>query len=96
MTAYSEKLFSETDVAFVIHERPCEGTGKQEWCFLEETSPSSYLCNTERLVIYRWNRHYPSDVCFDFDPTRDGFSLTERVEFGGSSHEKITKEIYEK
>jgi hypothetical protein len=32
----------------------------------------------------------------DIDWKREGFALTEQVEFSGFSHEKITKETYQK
>ena len=46
------------------------------------------------LVIYRWNELYPSDVKFDLDVVAAGFKLVESYDFKGSSHDRITKEIY--
>ena len=46
----------------------------------------------EGLILYRWNRAYPSDVRWELDLSQ--FALTERAEFSGTSHETITRERY--
>ena len=48
----------------------------------------------DTLIIYRWNRLYHSDVKFDVDVKKSGYKLKSSTEFAGSSHDKITKEIY--
>jgi hypothetical protein len=47
-------------------------------------------------VVYRWNRRYPGDVFFDLDVSAAPWRCVETEEFVGSSHEKITKEVYVK
>ncbi len=42
----------------------------------------------------KWNRTYPSDLYFDINVQNEQWELIESEEFQGSSHEKITKEIY--
>ena len=64
--------------------------------FLEEVPSEEVLAQTQKLVIYRWNRHYPADVRWEADPAEWGFALAETTEFPGSSHETITKEVYRK
>ena len=44
---------------------------------------------------YRWNRHYPSDLRIEGD-LLDGWAAVERMDFEGNSHEKITREIFER
>ncbi len=46
----------------------------------------------DRLIVYRWNRHYPSDV--RFPPELADFTLQSSTEFRGSSHDLITREEY--
>jgi len=46
----------------------------------------------DRLILYRWNRHYPADLYFDLP--LDTFTLIDSTEFAGNSHEKITREVY--
>lgn len=68
------------------------GGEKAPWLFLELAPPSSLGLKPEGLVLYRWNRLYPADTYFDLP--LDGCRLLEKREFSGSSHEKITKEVY--
>lgn len=62
------------------------------YCFIENVDIVPYLSKIETLVIYRWNRTYPYD--FKLNTDLAGFSLSETKEFKGSSHEKITRQIY--
>jgi hypothetical protein len=65
-------------------------------CFVEMTQLKEHIVDISRLIIYHWNRHYPSDKKLDIEPHMFGFKMTAKYEFVGSSHEKITKGIYEK
>lgn len=83
---YSSKIFPETSVE--ICEKPEDI--KNGYFFAENVLP-----NEERIceiIVYKWNRVYPADVHFNID--LDNWNLTETVDFEGSSHEKITREIY--
>ena len=75
-------------------EEPWTQAGPEDLCFLELTGPSPALERAERLILYRWNRHYPSDRKIALPP--EGWTLTGRTEFPGSSHDVITKEIYQR
>ena len=87
---FSEKLIQEAEIPYILPPETAED-------FFAEDVPSEELLNrTERLVIYRWNRHYPADVRWNPDLSALGFSLRETTEFPGTSHEKITREVYEK
>jgi hypothetical protein len=46
----------------------------------------------EQIILYHWNRRYPSDAAFPIE-LKD-WQLTSRVDFAGNSHENITKETY--
>ena len=63
-------------------------------CFIENYHLSPYIDMIGTLIIYRWNELYPSDVRFDLDVEAAGFKLVESYDFEGSSHAKITKEVY--
>lgn len=86
---YSEILFEEYNVT--VDENMLHTADVNDFCFVEKESilPCSSKINT--LIIYKWNRKYPSDFTFEMP---SGFTLKETAEFKGSSHEKITKEIY--
>ena len=85
--SFSEKFITDAGIPCALGE-PVPGVH----FFLENRSASDLLPMAERIVVYRWNRVYPSD--FRFDGDLSGFTLESTVEFPGSSHEKITKEVY--
>ena len=45
------------------------------------------------MSLYKWNRDYPADFYFDIDYAND-YKLETTLDFVGTSHEKITKEVY--
>lgn len=98
ISPFSEKMFegmSETvhieaniDDAFL--NKACAG----EYCFVENEKLLPHLDKIEQLIVYKWNRKYPSD--FKLDLNLNEWKLIESVDFVGHSHKKITREIYVK
>ena len=88
------KLLFEGKSGVNITESPIEDAPSGAVCFIENIRLSPYIDLIDTLIIYRWNRLYPSDFKFDIDIKKMGFTLDTAEEFTGSSHEKITKEIY--
>jgi len=87
---FSEKLIREAEIPYVLPPEEAED-------FFAEGIPTEEIMEkTTRIVIYRWNRHYPADLRWEPDLDGLGFQLTETVEFPGTSHEKITREVYER
>ena len=86
---YSEILFQEYDVA--TDENMLDVAGKNDFCFVEKENILPFSSKINKLIIYKWNRKYPSDFTFLMP---EGFTLAETYDFKGSSHEKITKEVY--
>ena len=85
---FSEKLIREAEIPYVLPPETAED-------FFAENVPSEEVLETVRkLVIYRWNRHYPSDIRWEPDLKAMGFAPPETAEFPGTSHEKITREVY--
>lgn len=66
--------------------------GPGDVAFAEDGPLSPWAERAETLVIYRWNRHYPSDVTFDID--LGVWQLAGREDFAGTSHKVITEEVY--
>lgn len=91
------KLFTHPKSAplFSTEVNSCENflsaAGDDDYCFTESELPK--IEDINKLIIYRWNRSYPFDVEFNTD--LDKFKLIKTDEFAGSSHEKITEEVYE-
>ena len=77
-----------------VDAHPASAATPGDYCFVENTPLPQNLDEVEELILYRWNRLYPSDVYFTLDTS--AFTLQETTEFVGSSHEKITKEILKK
>lgn len=91
---YSVPLFGEDASTLCAVPNPLENAKAGDYCFVEDTPLPQNLNGVDELIIYRWNRLYPSDVRFDCDTS--AFSLAESCEFAGSSHDKIKKEIWKK
>lgn len=71
-----------------------ENASADDFCFVEGADVSPYLDRIGRVIVFRWNRAYPSDVRFPVDLTAPPWKLVRTDEFPGFSHEKITEEIY--
>lgn len=71
-----------------------ESAGSGEYCFVENVPAASYEEKMEKIILFRWNRKYPSDFQFDIELGTCGWKLAETKEFPGFSHEKITEEVY--
>lgn len=72
-----------------------EKAANGEYCFVENACLTSYENEIEKIILFKWNRRYPADKFFDIDLSK-GWKLISVNEFAGSSHEKITMEVYEK
>ena len=93
MNRYSCKQFAPAPENIRTAEDFAEQAGPGEFCFFEDVFPGPWLDQAERIVVYHWNRTYPSDPPrFPLPPA--GRSAARREEFTGSSHERITKEIW--
>jgi len=93
MNHYSWKQFSDIDGSQINADesfltKAIEG----EYCFIENNSISQYKKNIEKIILFKWNRSYPSDFSFDF--SLEKWSLINTCDFVGSSYEKITMEEY--
>lgn len=97
MAPYSEPLFEDSNIdAFFLSEYILEEADPEDYCFIENKPLLPYLDRINELIIYRWNRKYPADMYLDVNPLKHSFHLVSTSEFTGSSHEKITKEVYKK
>lgn len=92
MCEYSRSLFENYQEKISVDENFPESAGKHDICFIENADLSSYAERIDKLIIYRWNRHYPSDLKLTLDLSE--YKLQNRTEFKGSSHDKITREEY--
>ena len=96
MCTYSATLFEDVTSTSRVMDDFLDHAKRGDWCFVEDRSLTPYAAEIDTVVVYRWNRHYPSDFIFDLDLETCGFCLKDRAEFSGYSHEMITKEIFKK
>lgn len=91
MNAYSGKMF--TDAEICIHEQFLEKAEPGDYCFLENAPLPETNEALESVILYHWNRTYPSTVRFP-RALLHGMHLAKTEEFSGRSHETITMEWY--
>ena len=89
---YTSKLFENNPKNLIVCENPLKTAGDEDFCFIENLD----ICDADinKVIIYRWNRHYPSDKKLS-DNLLKNKKIVSSTEFAGNSHEKITQEVYE-
>ncbi len=92
---YSARLFEGTGADACVCDS-FESAGERDLVFIECEEPTKYMKAAERVIVYRWNRLYPSDTVLADTPDKLGFALCGTCDFEGSSHERITEEIWKK
>lgn len=98
MNNYSFKQFAsvEEQSRIKVDEDFMAKAENGEFCFIEDTPVLPYEEKIEKIILFKWNRTYPGDFYFDIDLSSKDWNMIETEEFAGSSHKKITKEVYEK
>lgn len=97
MNPYTKKQFTEIGDTAQIHVEDgfLEKVPLGDYCFVENEPVSSYEDQIEKIVLFKWNRKYPSDFYLDIH-LQDNWEIVSTVEFAGYSHDKITMEVYER
>ena len=94
MDTYSAGLFADVENLICVSDSCLEQAGEEDWCFAEMQDLVPFASKVNTLVIYRWNRRYPSDRKLPVALLLECPRLVSRRDFAGSSHEKITEEVY--
>lgn len=94
MNHYSAAQFGESGANIVVDDAFLDRAESDDYCFVENTDIAPYADRVKCVILYRWNRAYPSDTKFPEELFCDKWKCTEILEFVGSSHEKITREVY--
>jgi hypothetical protein len=91
MSPSSAKLF-DADAPIRVSDTFLEQAGAGEYCFAETEDLTPWVSKVEQLILYRWNRSYPSDrkLALPLEQWR----LCQSTDFPGHSHERLTEEIY--
>lgn len=65
-----------------------------DFAFFEGDSLAAVDNRLERVIVFRWNRTYPSDQYLDIDFDNGSWKCEHIGDFRGSSHEQISEEVY--
>ena len=91
ISPFSEKLFADYSENVIVDEDFLNKASENDICFVENNALKD-VSGIKEIVVYKWNRIYPSDLKCDIDFSL--YTLVESVDFKGFSHDKITKETY--
>lgn len=93
MNSYSCELFDGIQ-NIVVNDDFLSIAGDNDICFVENQELAEFENKIDSIIIFKWNRSYPADTYFDL--VLDKWHLVESCDFEGYSHDKITKEVYER
>ena len=94
MDAYTAGQFADAEERIRVDADYLAKAEPEDWCFVEKADLPGVAEKITTIVLYRWNRHYPSDKKFPMELFADRWTLISREDFSGSSHERITEEVY--
>lgn len=91
MSNYSAKQFAEYS-SIIVDDDYMSKAESDDYCFVED---KAYRTDgVSEIVICHWNRKYPSDKFFEIDLKKEGFKKEGSENIEGSSHKKITIEVW--
>lgn len=93
---YSKELFVSPSSDIIFSDNFLDEAEPGDICFVEDRKLQPYSHRIDTFYLFHWNRVYPSDQKLDFLPSENGFSLRKSEDFPGSSHDKITLEIWQR
>lgn len=93
LNCYSAKQFESTEKLCICSDFLSRAS-EQDLCFVEDTDiPFDAVT---QIYLFRWNRDYPADRYWNGDPQALGFEKISTEHFAGSSHKKITLDVYQR
>ncbi len=93
MNSYSYQLYGDLKgVDTVKDDRFLNKAGNREACLVETEMLSPVADQIEEIIVFWWNRKYPADFFLDIDLSQ--WEKFQQREYPGSSHDKITEEMY--
>jgi len=92
---FSRSLFDGLDPHIMfIDDGFLEKADKGDYCLVENCHLTPYIDRIEKLIVFKWNRSYPSD--FSLDLSLSDWNLVSTSDFKGNSHKEITMEVYKR
>lgn len=89
---YSIPLFPDAPKTVIADEDYLSKAGPDDFCFVEREDVTAYSDTIHTIVLYHWQRAYPSDTRFPLDLT--AYQLAETTVFEGKSHPEILRECW--
>ena len=93
MCPYSAGLFPQ-GTNIVTSDDYLKTAGPGQICFAESEDLVLYLNKARQVILFQWNRQYPSDVKFPKHLLQAPWKLVSVTDFPGHSHDQITQEVY--
>lgn len=93
LNEYSAKQF-ETTEHLNVSDDFLNVASDEDICFIENVEIP--MEKVTQVYLFQWNRDYPADTYFDYNLKDLGFKKVRSEDFAGSSHKKITLEVYER
>lgn len=94
MSTYSSRMFGiEQHTQINVDDDCLHEAAEGEYCFVETEDPIIAEKWIEKIILFHWNRKYPSDIRLTIDLSK--WKLSSSEEFAGNSHDKITMEVYD-
>ncbi|MDD3831470.1 MAG: ribonuclease Z [Clostridia bacterium] len=94
MNNYTAEQFEEYSDIITVDEDYLSIAQFGDYCFVEDDKFYAYQDRIDKLILYKWNEAYPYDMHFPLDFTLDEWTFIRKTDFVGSSHDRITEEIY--
>ena len=92
MNEYSKRLFGNEGA--VVCEDYMDIAFEDDVCFAENVTLKEYDEKIKTLVLFKWNKVYPNDKKLEI--SLKNRKLQDSFEFVGTSHDKITCEVWVK
>ena len=93
LNEYSAKQFTSTK-HLQVSDNFLTVASDEDICFIENVEIP--IDKASQVYLFQWNRDYPADTYFDYNLKDLGFKKIRTEDFAGSSHKKITLEVYER
>ena len=93
INSYSAALFPNCGEICIADDFLDRASGG-DCCFVENIDVAPYMDRISKIVLFRWNKKYPADLYFPAEQLNELWRLERSQDFSGTSHDKITMEVY--
>lgn len=90
---YSLELFKDMSANIHLLGQLEDEPAENDFIFFETNDFEDYLASADGIIIYRWDRIYPSDVKFPMELHKQ-WVLQRTEAITGNSHKVINREVY--